>query len=119
MSVLIEIFLTLGFILALPCRIQLLAADLRTARKLLGRTLKGSSLSRRERKQLQRTVSDVFRLVPMSIFVIVPFMEFALPFALRIFPNMLPSTFQDTLKAEDDMKRELKSRIAMAEFFQE
>jgi LETM1 and EF-hand domain-containing protein 1 len=46
-------------------------------------------------------------------------MEFALPFALRLFPNMLPSTFQDSLKSEQNMKRELKSRIAMAQFFQE
>eukprot|EP00559_Dactyliosolen_fragilissimus_P008254 CAMPEP_0184857306 /NCGR_PEP_ID=MMETSP0580-20130426/2468_1 /TAXON_ID=1118495 /ORGANISM="Dactyliosolen fragilissimus" /LENGTH=919 /DNA_ID=CAMNT_0027352827 /DNA_START=403 /DNA_END=3162 /DNA_ORIENTATION=- len=98
---------------------KLLAADIRTARQILGRTLNGSSLTRRERKQLLRTVSDVFRLVPMSIFVLIPFMEFALPFALKMFPNMLPSTFQDSLKAEENMKRELKSRLAMAEFFQE
>jgi LETM1 and EF-hand domain-containing protein 1, mitochondrial len=76
-------------------------------------------LTRRERKQLLRTVSDLFRLVPFSMFLIIPFMEFALPFALRIFPNMLPSTFQDSLKAEETMKRELQSRIAMAQFFQE
>ena len=94
-------------------------ADLRTARSMLKRTLQGTPLSRRERKQLLRTVTDVFRLVPMSVFVLIPFMEFALPFALKIFPNMLPSTFQDSLKAEENMKRELKSRIAMAEFFQE
>ena len=37
---------------------------------------------------------DIFRLVPFAIFVIVPFMEFLLPFALRLFPNMLPSTFK-------------------------
>jgi len=55
----------------------------------------------------------------MSMFVLIPFMELALPFALKIFPNMLPSTFQDSLKKEEDMKRELKSRIAMAGFFQE
>jgi LETM1 and EF-hand domain-containing protein 1 len=53
------------------------------------------------------------------MFVLIPFMEFALPIALRLFPNMLPSTFQDSLKAEESMKRELKSRIAMAAFFQE
>jgi len=94
-------------------------ADVRTARNLLGRTLTGSTLTRRERKQLLRTVSDLFRLVPFSMFLIIPFMEFALPFALRIFPNMLPSTFQDSLKAEENMKRELQSRIAMAQFFQE
>jgi hypothetical protein len=98
---------------------KLLFADIRTARQILGRTLNGTALTRRERKQLLRTVTDVFRLVPMSIFVLIPFMEFALPFALKFFPNMLPSTFQDSLKAEENMKRELKSRIAMAEFFQE
>jgi len=98
---------------------KLLMADLRTARSILGRTLQGTPLSRRERKQLIRTVTDVFRLVPMSIFVLIPFMEFALPFALKLFPNMLPSTFQDSLKAEEEMKRDLKSRLAMAEFFQE
>ena len=98
---------------------KLLAADLRTARQMLKRSLQGTPLTRRERKQLLRTVSDVFRLVPMSIFVLIPFMEFALPFALKIFPNMLPSTFQDSLKAEENMKRELKMRLTMAEFFQE
>jgi len=99
--------------------IKLLMADVKTARNLLRKTLQGSTLTRRERKQLLRTVSDLFRLVPMSMFLIIPFMEFALPFALKIFPNMLPSTFQDSLKSEENMKRELKSRIAMAEFFQE
>ena len=94
-------------------------ADVKTARNLLKKTLQGSTLTRRERKQLLRTVSDLFRLVPMSMFLIIPFMEFALPFALKIFPNMLPSTFQDSLKNEENMKRELKTRIAMAEFFQE
>ena len=94
-------------------------ADVKTARNLLKKTLQGSTLTRRERKQLLRTVSDLFRLVPMSMFLVIPFMEFALPFALKIFPNMLPSTFQDSLKSEENMKRELKSRIAMAEFFQE
>lgn len=98
---------------------KLLIADVRTAKTIIGQTLQGTPLSRRERKQLLRTVTDVFRLVPMSIFVLIPFMEFALPFALKLFPNMLPSTFQDSLKAEETMKRELKSRITMAEFFQE
>ena len=93
-------------------------ADVRTARDLVTRTLSGSSLTRRERKQLLRTVSDLFRLVPFSMFMIIPAAEFVLPFALRIFPNMLPSTFQDSLKAEESMKRELQSRIAMAHFFQ-
>lgn len=92
---------------------------MQTAKNLVSRTLQGSPLTRRERKQLLRTVTDLFRLIPFSMFIIIPFMEFALPLALKLFPNMLPSTFQDSLKAEEGMKRELQSRIAMAQFFQE
>ena len=39
------------------------------------------------------TAADIFRLVPLIIILVVPFMEFALPVLLRIFPNMLPSTY--------------------------
>jgi LETM1 and EF-hand domain-containing protein 1, mitochondrial len=41
------------------------------------------------------TVSDLFRLVPLLFFLIVPMMEFALPFAIKMFPNMLPRQFED------------------------
>jgi LETM1 and EF-hand domain-containing protein 1, mitochondrial len=33
-------------------------------------------------------------LVPFSVFVIVPFAELLLPVALKLFPNMLPSTYE-------------------------
>lgn len=46
------------------------------------------------RLQLQRTVQDLARLVPFSVFVIVPFAEFLLPVALKLFPNLLPSTYE-------------------------
>ena len=45
--------------------------------------------------QLVRTTADMFRLVPFAVFIIVPFMEFLLPVALKLFPNMLPSTFKE------------------------
>ena len=63
---------------------------------------------RRERKQLTRTIADVFRLVPFIIFLVVPFMEVLLPVALKVFPNMLPSTFEDKLKVR--LQREDKHR---------
>ena len=63
-----------------------------------GASVKGAFPCRRERKQLTRTTADVFRLVPFIIFLVVPFMEVLLPVALKIFPNMLPSTFEDKLK---------------------
>jgi hypothetical protein len=39
------------------------------------------------------------RLVPFAVFVVVPFMELLLPVALKLFPNMLPSTFEDKFAA--------------------
>jgi hypothetical protein len=39
--------------------------------------------------------------------------------ALKLFSNMLSSTYQVLLKAEESMKWELKLHIVMAEFFQE
>ena len=61
---------------------------------------KGKSLSRRERQQLTRTTADIFRLVPVAVFLIVPFIELLLPVFLTLFPNMLPSTFQDKMKEQ-------------------
>lgn len=43
---------------------------------------------------MQRTIKDLVRLVPFSVFVIVPFAELLLPVALKLFPNMLPSTYE-------------------------
>lgn len=60
----------------------------------------GKNLSRRERQQLTRTTADIFRLVPFAVFIIVPFMELLLPVFLKLFPNMLPSTFQDKMKEQ-------------------
>jgi len=49
--------------------------------------------------QLKRTTQDLLRLVPFAVFVVVPFMELLLPVALKLFPNMLPSTFEDKFSA--------------------
>lgn len=73
---------------------KLLWSDIKVAKEILSRVLGGHSMTRRERMQLIKTTTDIFRLVPFSIFIIVPFMELLLPFALKLFPNMLPSTFQ-------------------------
>lgn len=80
--------------------IKLLGADVRICSRLLVKLARGKSLSRRERQQLTRTTADIFRLVPVAIFIVVPFMEFLLPVFLKLFPNMLPSTFQDKMKEQ-------------------
>ncbi|PHT31320.1 hypothetical protein CQW23_27657 [Capsicum baccatum] len=104
---------------------KLLWADVRICSRLLLKTAKGKSLSRRERQQLTRTTADIFRLVPVAVFIIVPFMELLLPVFLTLFPNMLPSTFQDKMKEEarimpiEALKRKLNARIEYAKFLQE
>eukprot|EP01138_Halocafeteria_seosinensis_P016465 gb/GECG01016796.1/.p1 GENE.gb/GECG01016796.1/~~gb/GECG01016796.1/.p1 ORF type:complete len:824 (+),score=150.64 gb/GECG01016796.1/:1-2472(+) len=98
---------------------KLFWSDLKTAAGLSRRVLAGNQLSRRERKQLVRTTGDIFRLVPFSFFLIVPFMEFFLPVAIKLFPNMLPSQFQTSLKKEEDQKKVLQSRIELARFLQD
>ncbi|KAK6914449.1 LETM1-like, ribosome-binding domain, partial [Dillenia turbinata] len=99
--------------------LKLLWADMRISSRLLLKLAKGKSLSRRERQQLTRTTADIFRLVPVAVFIIVPFMEFLLPVFLKVFPNMLPSTFQDKMKEQEAMKRKLKARIEYAKFLQD
>lgn len=79
---------------------KLLWADVTISLRLLQKLVNGKNLSRRERQQLTRTTADIFRLVPFAVFIIVPFMEFLLPVALKLFPNMLPSTFQDKMKEQ-------------------
>nr|XP_027204065.1 mitochondrial proton/calcium exchanger protein-like [Dermatophagoides pteronyssinus] len=97
---------------------RLLIVDIGIASRLIWKILNGNSLSRREYRQLVRTSSDVFRLVPFSVFIIVPFMEILLPVFLKFFPNMLPSTFQTASSREAKIKQELKLKLDMARFLQ-
>ena len=46
----------------------------------------------------------------MAFFILIPAMEFILPVALFLFPSMLPSTFQDSMKEKENAKRDLKVR---------
>ncbi|KAJ4958783.1 hypothetical protein NE237_025894 [Protea cynaroides] len=98
---------------------KLLWADVRISSRLLIKLANGKSLSRRERQQLTRTTADIFRLVPVAVFIVVPFMEFLLPVFLKLFPNMLPSTFQDKMKEQEALKRRLNARIEYAKFLQD
>lgn len=98
---------------------KLLWVDVRISVRLLLKLASGKTLSRRERQQLTRTTADIFRLVPFAVFIIVPFMEFLLPVFLKLFPNMLPSTFQDKMKEQEALKKKLNARIEYAKFLQE
>ena len=93
---------------------KLLVADTKIAGRFLVKALRGQKLTRRERKQFTRTMADLVRLVPFVPFVIIPGAELLLPFAIKIFPNMLPTQFRH---ADTEMKKQranLRVRIEMA-----
>lgn len=97
---------------------RLLFIDVKVSSGLVWRVLNGKTLSRREYRLLTRTVGDLFRLVPFSVFIIVPFMELLLPVFIKFFPGMLPSTFQTASEREDKIKQNLKVKLEMAKFLQ-
>ncbi|KAK6465547.1 LETM1-like protein-domain-containing protein [Scheffersomyces coipomensis] len=94
---------------------KLLGYEMKVSTKLLFKYMSGYALSRRESNQLQRTLVDVIRLVPFSAFVLIPFAELLLPIALKLFPNLLPSTYeskQDRIKKRNSLS---KTRVSASE----
>ncbi|KAJ8261094.1 hypothetical protein COCON_G00168170 [Conger conger] len=98
---------------------RLLGIDTSIAGRMVWRLLHGQQLTRRERRRLMRTCADLFRLVPFTVFIIVPFMEFLLPVFLKLFPEMLPSTFETESKKEEKQKKGLAAKLELAKFLQE
>ncbi|CAE6950439.1 letm1, partial [Symbiodinium sp. KB8] len=72
---------------------RLLYVNSRTAWRLRNQVANGQKLTRRERQLLETTAKDLVRLLPFSAFLIVPGAELLLPFALTLFPTLIPSTF--------------------------
>lgn len=95
---------------------KLLVKNMRVSFSLSMRILRGEKLTRSEGALLERTVADTFRLVPFVIIAVVPFLEFSLPFLLKIFPNMLPSTFTTKSQAEMKIQKQLQLRLSLARF---
>nr|XP_029534254.1 LETM1 domain-containing protein LETM2, mitochondrial-like isoform X3 [Oncorhynchus nerka] len=98
---------------------RLLGIDTKIAGRMVWRLLHGQLLSRRERRRLMRTCADLFRLLPFMVFIIVPFMEFLLPVFLKLFPEMLPSTFETETKKVEKQKKGLAAKLELAKFLQE
>lgn len=67
--------------LPLSCSIQ---ADVRVSWRILRRITNGKQISRRERGFIVQTGVDLARLVPFSLFLIIPLAEVALPVALKV-----------------------------------
>lgn len=98
---------------------KLLGLNTKISFKLALKKMKGQELSRREHNLFVETVADLFRLLPFSVFIIVPFLEFTLPLFIKIFPGMLPTTFQTKDDKEAKLKQSLKVKLEMAKFLQE
>ena len=98
---------------------KLLGKEISISARLVRRTMMGYSLTRRERRQLKRTMADILRLIPFVPFLIVPFAELLLPVAIKVFPNMLPSTFESKFATEEKRRGLIKVRLEMAKFLQE
>lgn len=98
---------------------KLLGLDVKISFKLLLKMSAGYELSRREMIQLKRTTKDMIRLVPFSAFVIIPFAELLLPIALKLFPNLLPSTYESKKSKEKKLNNSLKTRTIMSEIIKE
>jgi len=95
---------------------KLLGKEIRISFRLALKMAAGYELSRRESRQLKRTTEDLIRLVPFSVFVIVPFAEFLLPVALKLFPNMLPSTYEGETAREAKRQALRKTRMDVSNF---
>lgn len=93
---------------------KLLGAEIKISWKLALKMAAGYELTRREYRQLQRTVKDLGRLIPFSVFIIVPAGELFLPFALKLFPNLLPSTYEGekTKEAKNLKLRETRKNVS-------
>ncbi|KAF4712454.1 hypothetical protein FOZ63_014710, partial [Perkinsus olseni] len=98
---------------------KLFGKNVQLSTQLVMKQARGYQLTLREHKLLVRTVTDLFKLVPFSLFIIIPFAELALPVALRLFPNMLPSTFNDKKSDHALLMRRMKAKGEMAAFFNE
>ncbi|KAI5955773.1 hypothetical protein KGF54_001275 [Candida jiufengensis] len=98
---------------------KLLGYEVKVSTKLLVKLMAGYGLSRRESNQLQRTIVDVVRLVPFLMFLIIPFAELLLPVALKLFPNLLPSTYESKTDRQKKKAKLKKTRNAASEYIKQ
>ena len=68
---------------------------------------------------MTRTVQDLGRVIPFSMFIIVPFAELLLPIALKLFPNMLPSTYEGQSEKDKKAKTLRSTRKEVSTFLRQ
>ena len=95
---------------------KLLGYEMKVSTKLIIKLIAGYGLTRRESQQLQRTLVDVSKLVPFAMFVLIPFAELLLPVALKIFPNLLPSTYESKQDIAKKRAKLFNTRVSASEY---
>ncbi|KNH07129.1 gamma-tubulin complex component 3-like protein [Perkinsela sp. CCAP 1560/4] len=75
----------------------------------------GHHLSWEDQRRLAVCKSDLLRVVPFSIFIIVPFLEFLLPFFLYYFPSLLPSTYETAAQRKSRFEAIRANQLVIAE----
>jgi len=99
---------------------KVLWLETKTTTRLLAMKIgQNRALTRRENQQLARTYRDMLSMVPFLVILIVPFLEFALPVLLKVFPNLLPSSFQTTSQKQDMQRTISDQRTEIASYMQE
>ncbi|KAJ2586268.1 LETM1 domain-containing protein ylh47 [Coemansia sp. RSA 1797] len=98
---------------------KLFAKEMKISSRLVSKVVWGGQLTRREQRQLRRTFSDTVRLVPFLLFVVIPFAELLLPVALKLFPGMLPSTYESKASAEKKREKTQNVRNEMSRYLKE
>jgi len=98
---------------------RLLVLDVKLASGTVWKYLNALPVMRREQRQFTRAVSDIFRLMPFSVFILIPLAELLLPIALKLFPNMLPSTFESGSTKKKRLQKELAVKLEMSKFLQD
>lgn len=94
---------------------KLLGLEIKISSRLLIKLLTGYELTRREFNQLKRTTSDLVRVVPFAMFIIIPFAELLLPIALKLFPDLLPSTYESKTDKEKKLRSLRKTRKTVSD----
>ncbi|KAJ1606225.1 LETM1/MRS7-like protein [Cryptosporidium canis] len=90
--------------------------NLKRSGSLIHRRILGNGLTFGEKQLIKTAFRDTVKIIPFSLFIIVPFAEFGLPFAIRLFPNMLPSTFSPKSISEGGNAFE-KKKIELLKFY--
>eukprot|EP00475_Leptophrys_vorax_P001364 TRINITY_DN10724_c0_g1_i1.p1 TRINITY_DN10724_c0_g1~~TRINITY_DN10724_c0_g1_i1.p1 ORF type:complete len:439 (-),score=94.48 TRINITY_DN10724_c0_g1_i1:26-1291(-) len=81
--------------------------------RLRMKQLRGGRLARRDTLELRRNARDSGKLIPFAVIAVVPFLEFALPIILKVFPNFMPSTYTTEHERNQKYRKTQEERVKL------